>query len=327
MTERPSIKWNEQVKLVISDVDETIADVNGPIDPEMVTELNGCLADDIKLLMLSGGSLERITSGITDALDPSLRKNILFGHCSGAEVRGFELSGELRAKPFYSPYESMFTEAMRERWRDIIDQLISEFNLRPHPMGLKKDFWHNVGRHVLDIMMEDRDLQITFTMANGRDISEEDAALFTQVIPETSGRYDLRIPIIQRAEELFTEARLPVDSRLAGNYSIDFVIAGVSKMTAIHEVIANPEILRSIGLEPENIQHSAHIEVWGDKFSVIDGGTDRYISMALPLEVRSIDFREEEPSELPQGYNIVLWDGKKHLHAGLLEYLQSRPRR
>lgn len=29
-------------------------------------------------------------------------------------------------------------------------------------------------------------------------------------------------------------------------------------------------------------------------------------------------------AELPEGYNIVLWDGEHHLHHGLLEYLQSR---
>ena len=26
----------------------------------------------------------------------------------------------------------------------------------------------------------------------------------------------------------------------------------------------------------------------------------------------------------PEGYNIVLWTGQRHLHHGLLEYLQSR---
>jgi hypothetical protein len=48
------------------------------------------------------------------------------------------------------------------------------------------------------------------------------------------------------------------------------------------------------------------------------------MSMALPATVRSIDFRQEDPTEFPEGYNIVLWDGQKHLHHGLLEYLQSR---
>ena len=48
------------------------------------------------------------------------------------------------------------------------------------------------------------------------------------------------------------------------------------------------------------------------------------MSEALAPEVRSIDFRQEDPAEFPEGYNIVLWDGLERLHFGLLEYLQSR---
>jgi hypothetical protein len=48
------------------------------------------------------------------------------------------------------------------------------------------------------------------------------------------------------------------------------------------------------------------------------------MSEALPKEVRSIDFREENPDEFLPGYNTVVWQGEKHLHHGLLEYLQTR---
>lgn len=48
------------------------------------------------------------------------------------------------------------------------------------------------------------------------------------------------------------------------------------------------------------------------------------ISEALPKEVRSISFRQEDSREFLEGYNIVLWDGQKHLHEGLLEYLKLR---
>ena len=88
-----------------------------------------------------------------------------------------------------------------------------------------------------------------------------------------------------------------------------------------------PEVLATVGLKPEDVQNPTELEVWGDKYSVLHGGTDRHMSEALPPEVRSIDFREENPAEFPEGYNIVLWDGHQHLHHGLLEYLQSRPRK
>lgn len=42
------------------------------------------------------------------------------------------------------------------------------------------------------------------------------------------------------------------------------------------------------------------------------------MSEAVDPEVRSIDFRDEDPSEFLAGYNTVLWQGKHRLHQGLL---------
>lgn len=233
-------------------------------------------------------------------------------------------SGEVRTEPFYSIYEKTFTPEMKQSWRELTARLIEEFGLRPHPVQPKADFWQEVGRDPLDIMLDDRGPQITFGVANGRDVSDEYLPNINHRIPLTHGRRDLRVPIARRATELFETAQLPVTPRLGGNYSIDFAIAGISKATAIKSVLSNPDVLATIGLAPEDIQNPDHLEVWGDKFSVHDGGTDRHISEALPPEVRAIDFREEDPDELPEGYNIVIWDGQRHLHDGLLEYLQSR---
>ena len=43
---------------------------------------------------------------------------------------------------------------------------------------------------------------------------------------------------------------------------------------------------------------------------------------ALDPRVRAISFRDEDPAEFPDGYNIHLWDGAYRLHDGLLEYLR-----
>lgn len=78
------------------------------------------------------------------------------------------------------------------------------------------------------------------------------------------------------------------------------------------------ELTNTILVEP------LYMEIWGDKFSTVRGGTDRHISEALPKSVRSITFREENPDEFLDGYNTVVWDGENHLHHGLLEFLKSR---
>lgn len=325
MNKTPSITWNNEVRLVLADVDETIAEVYTPAEPEMITELSSFLADGGKLFMVTGGSLKRVREGITDLIDPTLRHNILISHCSGAEVWGFTKDGNLREKPFYSIYDETFTDDMKKRWREAVDRLTTEFGLRTHPVQPKTEFWKKIGRDPRDIMLDDRGPQITMEVVNGHDLTDEQVAAFKQEIPRThDGRRDLRIPLMQRAGELFTEMNVPISPRLGGVFALDLAIEGSSKTTSIKYVLENPEALATIGLKAEDLTNPSHIEVWGDKYSTLHGGTDRHMSEALPATVRSIDFREENPDEFPEGYNIVVWDGQQHLHHGLLEYLKSR---
>ncbi|HEV7453644.1 MAG TPA: hypothetical protein VGO07_00125 [Candidatus Saccharimonadales bacterium] len=318
------IAWNNQLRIAFSDVDETIADVYTPAEPEMIGELSSYLQDGGKLFMVTGGSLARVKRDITDRIDPGLRHDILISHCSGAEVWGFTSEGDLRDKPFYSVYEDTFTPGMKENWRKVITQLVGEFSLRPHPAQPKVAFWQQTGRDPLDIMLDDRGPQITMEVVNGIDLTDEQLAKLSYEVPLTHGKRDLRTAIQQRAIHLLKEAKIPITPRFGGNFALDFAVEGVSKTTSITAVLTEPEVLATIGLGVNDVQNPAELEVWGDKYSVLHGGTDRHMSEALPPEVRSIDFRQEDPAEFPQGYNIVIWDGEQHLHYGLLEYLQSR---
>lgn len=323
MKNTPTIRFNQQLRLAFSDVDETIAEVYTVADPAMVDELNSLLAEGVKLFMVTGGSLMRVRRDITDQIDPALRQNILISHCSGVEVWGFTSTGSLRDDPFYSVYNETFTDDMKAAWRRVVVQLVEEFNLRTHPAQSKKDFWENIGREMLDIMLDDRGPQITMEFVNAVDLSDDAVAALNLDVPLTHGKRDLRTVVKNRAEELFAEAQLPITPRFGGNFALDFAVEGVSKTTSIQTVLNNPEVLETIGLAVADVQNPNELEVWGDKFGH-NGGTDRQMSEALPPEVRSIDFRQEDPAELPQEYNIVLWDGEQHLHHGLLEYLQSR---
>jgi len=55
MSESNLITYNNQLRLAFSDVDETIADVYTPAEPEMITELSSYLQDGGKLFMVTGG--------------------------------------------------------------------------------------------------------------------------------------------------------------------------------------------------------------------------------------------------------------------------------
>jgi len=323
-----SIGWNPELRLALSDVDETIADVYTPAEPGMINELSSLLQDGLKLFMVSGGSLGRIRRDITDNIKPELRKDILISHCSGAEVWGFQDDGSLRDQPFYSMYEERFTPGMKETWREVVIKLVDEFALRTHPAMPKPVFWETIGRDPHDVMLDDRGPQITFEVVNGIDLTDEQAASFTQEAPLAhDGRRDIRLAMMTRASELLTAAKVPITPRLGGNFALDLAIEDVSKTSSIISVLGMPEVLSTIGLTADDIKNPHELEIWGDKFSVPNGGTDRHMCEAVSPEVRAIDFRQEDPTEFPEGFNIQIWDGQQHLHHGLLEYLQSRKAR
>lgn len=312
------------MRLVLSDVDETIADVYTPAEPGMVEELSSFLGGGGRLFMVTGGSMARVERDITSKIEPSLRRDILVSHCSGAEVWGFTESGERRPEPFYSVYEETFTPEMKQRWREVIAQLVAEFSLRPHPAQPKPVFRVEIGHHPLDIMLDDRGPQITMEVVNGTDLTDQQVAELGYEVPLTHGKRDLRTAIQNRAVELLAEQKVPISPRFGGNFALDFAVEGVSKTTSIQAVLSMPEVLATIGLQQSDVQNPHELEIWGDKYSTLHGGTDRHMSEAVSPEVRSIDFRQENPAEFLPGYNIVLWSGSQHLHHGLLQYLRSR---
>jgi hydroxymethylpyrimidine pyrophosphatase-like HAD family hydrolase len=320
----PEIKFNKNVKLIITDVDETIADIYLPAEPAMTKELSSLLQEGKSLFFVTGQSVKSLQWRIIDQIPKELRKRNLIGHCSGAEVWGFDGEGNLRDKPFYSLYESLMNQEQKDKWRKIVQQITREFNLNIHETMPIAEFKKIAGDNPREIMLEDRGPQITLEVVNGYNLTGIQADKFNVPTVESNGVYDFRIPMLERTQELLNQANIPITPRLAGEFALDMAIKGVNKTTAIKRTIEDDDILATLGLTKRDLENPENMEVWGDKFSAVRGGTDRHISEALPRGVRSIDFREENPSELEHGYNIVLWKGKQHLHHGTLEYLQSR---
>jgi hydroxymethylpyrimidine pyrophosphatase-like HAD family hydrolase len=73
----PTIKWNNEVKIIFADVDETIADVYKPATSEMIAELEKVLEEGKLLFLVSGGGLQSITERIVSKIKPDLRKSVL----------------------------------------------------------------------------------------------------------------------------------------------------------------------------------------------------------------------------------------------------------
>lgn len=314
-----SITFNSSVSLIISDVDETIAPLYKPTRPELIKVLEELLQENKHLLLITGQAIDGIRERIVDFINPSLCSKILMGHCSGAEVWGFGTDGELLNEPYYSYYDQMLTLNQKDEWRKIVDDMILEFQLEVYPTQPPDKFKIESRNKPYAVMFDDRGPQITLEFVNGSNLTPKQLKELGIDIPLRNGRYDLRTPFFEKIEKTLEDANIPVTPRMAGDFSIDLALKGVSKATAVTYVLENTE---KCGL-PKNLRPQ-DMEIWGDKFSTINGGTDTHMCEGAGPEVRAIDFRQEPKEELPTQYNIVIWDGEKHLQDGLLEYLQSR---
>jgi hydroxymethylpyrimidine pyrophosphatase-like HAD family hydrolase len=323
-----TLPFNHNIKLALADVDETIADVYMKASPEMIHELNTFIEEGRSLFMISGGSLPNIRERIADLLKPELRHRVLIAHCMGAEVWGFEKGGELQSKPYYSLYEGHFSEEQKVAWREIINTLIERFQFKVYPVQPKKEFILQTKADPLSVMLADRGPQITFEFINAVNLTlqqkEELEKKLHITIPMNHNTYDLRYVVAEEGDTLYKEAKLPLRMQLGGTMALDSLIEGVDKTKAVKYVLEHEEILNHIGLTSADISKVDAIEIWGDKYGQKKVGVDFHMCLAVSPKVRAIDFRDEELSDIPKGYNIQLWNGSKSLHDGLLEYLQSR---
>ncbi len=301
------VPWNGKVRFIISDVDETVADVYRKASPNLVKRIEDVLSGGRSILFISGQGKEGIHERITGMLEPALRQRTLVGGCLGAEVWGFGADGRFLGRPLYSLYDAL-TGQQKRKWREIVGRVAGEFSLRIFPPMPFADFKKKAGGNPRAVMLADRGAQITLEVVN------------KSLAP---GIPDMRVPIARRLKALLSAARLPVRPTFGGAFALDMRLAGASKGLAVRRVVSDERVLSAVGLSRREIlPMRERVEVWGDRFE--GGGVDSEISRALPPAVRSIDFRAEDPARFPKGRNIVLWDGRRRLHDGLLQYLSSR---
>ncbi|OPZ86075.1 MAG: hypothetical protein BWY74_03743 [Firmicutes bacterium ADurb.Bin419] len=316
------INWNENVKLIITDVDDTVAEVFSETSADMICELEKLLFEGKMIFFISGQSFNNIFDRVIKFIDITLRKGIFVGHCNGAEVIGFDKSGKVLPTPLFSVSHAN-TSNINSNFRDIINQIIKEFDLEPiNPMDIEAFKLTTKGMPKC-IMVDDRKLQISFDFINGCKLC--DFLYSGELSNKELEANDIRYLIMKRSKELFKEANIPIEAKLGGTIAIDFCFSGVTKGLAIRKLISINKDKASICLPWITLSFALEdIEVWGDNFSLPNRGADLYMSLVLPKTTRSISFRDIEQREIIRNFNIVAWDGKERLNKGLLEYLKSR---
>ena len=315
-----SVFSNQKIRLVLSDVDETVADLYRPAEPGMLHALARLLDRGIALVLITGQSVDNVEQRVVMSLPARLRRQIAVGACSGAELWGYTAAdGTRNAAPYYS-VENALDAAQKNDWRQVARQLIAEFHLVPSPPLPPAEFtrWH--GEEPWQVMFEDRGPQITIEFPNAYALSDPAYEAMQRRIGSSFEGRDLRIPVQRRAQQLLKAYAVPVTPRIAGMFALDLAIAGIDKARAVEEALA-PKVLCDLGLGPAP-PRAEEIEVWGDRFSQ-SSGTDWLMCKPIDRSVRAISFRDEDPAEFPVGYNIQRWDGERRLDAGLLEYLEG----
>ncbi len=252
-------------------------------------------------------------------LPAPLRQQIAVGGCSGAELWGYSATGERNATAFYTA-ESALTAEHKKAWRLVTEQLVAEFRLVPFPPLPIDDFRRQYGDEPWTVLLDDRGPQITFEFPNAYALSDAARERVHRRLGSGFEGRDLRIPIQQRAQQLLEAHAVPVTPRIAGMFALDLAIAGIDKARAVEEALT-PSVLGHLGPGPKP-PAAEEIEVWGDRFSQ-SSGTDWLMCKPVDRNVRALSFRDEDPAEFPDGYNIQLWDGEHRLHAGLLEFLEG----
>ena len=190
-------------KLIVFDLDGTIAESKSPVDAEMATLLSGLLAV-VKVAIISGGNWPQFQRQVLSHLtrDPHLKQLSILPTC-GTKFYRYESSWELL-------YSEDFTAEQREKIIHSLKQAIAKSGFAaPKTWGEQ---------------IEDRGSQVTFS-ALGQAAPIEDKKKWD---PDFSKRKQMKV---------FLDTLIPEFSvRLGGTTSIDVTKPGIDKAYGIRKL-------------------------------------------------------------------------------------------
>lgn len=300
------MRWAPDTRLVVSDVDDTIAEVFRPATQDMVLALEHLLQRGVILFLISGQSISNVFRRVLLPMNPILRKQVVVASCGGAEVHGFDADGSLRAEPLFSSGSDPDRRIDQTAWREIVNQLIKKFDLLALPLMDMATFRTSSQGNPLAVMLDDRHVQLSLDFVN-----------WTFQPPVV----DIRPSLAEEANHAFRRAGMDLEARVAGEVAIDFGLSGVDKGLPIRKFIAwGPEFRNEL---PHRIvlAKPGQAEVWGDRFSAHQDRSDLAMALALPPGSRKICFRNLPANDTAPCPGLRVWRGRFYLHEGLLEYL------
>jgi hypothetical protein len=297
------------VRLVIADVDDTVAPAFGSVHRDVAQQLTELISDGVGLFLISGQSITNISRRVVCHLPPGLRHRTLVAHCNGTEVFGFDDDGGLHQPCLWSAVTSAQEKDMRVTL-EVVKTVLDELGLSPVPDLSSAD-----RQRPIATVLDDRGVQIS-----------------VDLVDPASGATD---------DALRNEVAVKVNSFLEqrGIYSLGARLAGVSGVDClafhVHKGLPVEALMRDAELDSDCVTLGSYVgftggevcEVWGDQFSVSQNGADTHLALSVPVGTRVISFRDFPPIDLPAIPGMRVWPGPRYLDAGLADYLQTVPRR
>src|ERR1043165_7430052 len=92
LSHSPALPWNPGLRLVFSDVDDTVAELYRAATSDMTTGLARLLDRGIRIVFITGQSAANVERRGVMNLPAQLRHRVAVGGCSGAELWGYSPS-------------------------------------------------------------------------------------------------------------------------------------------------------------------------------------------------------------------------------------------
>lgn len=302
----------KDIRLIISDVDDTLAPPFKNIAPNMLDLLIKLLNRGVKFFLLTGQSFANVFDRVIRFLPENLMGQIYLGYCNGAEVCKFE---GYKPKVIFSAVKILNSRSDKPYLKECL-RVIAETNKLMFVSCTSVDEFIQKAKVINTekalVMYDDRQLQVSVDL-----VCPFESERFGRCHPMKECEV-VRAGVIADLNIEFNKMKIDYVAIAGGETAIDIVVKGVNKGLAVTKLVLEGTRILS---DPNRLDFNANaVEIWGDSFKLSPKGNDRHLSEALP-NVKAICFRDLDREDFCGLPNLYQWQGNFRLSNGLQEYL------
>ena len=301
------------MKLVISDIDDTLAEPFKPASPSLMALLIFMLEEGLCLFLLTGQGFNNAFERIVKQIPKNLTHRVFLGYCNGAQVCRFEGHQALEV---FNAVEDLGLDINVDFVSRALEEVSKTYQLtyvRTRSLNTFIDVALESGIGT-SVMLDDRGIQISLDFICA--LASRESGVFTAIDDVDA----IRQGVVGDLNHYFSHNCPYYEAKYGGVSAIDIGLKGVNKGLPLRRLLKKAN---QFSVSANVIEYSSFedIEIWGDSFSIDPWGADRSICVHLPY-VRALSFRDLVADDLQGLPRLQRWSGASRLSEGLLEYLQ-----